>query len=165
MQTVGQYRNHSLSLCVEASRSHQKRALPRQACSSYNSTLLICQIRYKNTNSGTVTLSSIVQYEGVCWARALIWRTTYFRSTVTHISVDDKYQAVENDNCFVVGWWPAWYFQWTVWTVDREYIHFRVAEVGSLSARAKIATKVIRRVFANVATNALFLCVIASLQI
>ena len=67
----------------------------------------ICQIRYKNTNSGTVTLSSIVQYEGVCWARALIWRTTYFRSTVTHISVDDKYQAVENDNCFVVGWWPA----------------------------------------------------------
>ena len=67
----------------------------------------ICQIRYKNTNSGTVTQSSIVQYEGVCWARALIWRTTYFRSTVTHISVDDKYQAVENDNCFVVGWWPA----------------------------------------------------------
>ena len=65
----------------------------------------ICQIRYKN--NGTVTLSSIVQYEGVCWARALIWRTTYFRSTVTHISVDDKYQAVENDNCFVVGWWPA----------------------------------------------------------
>ena len=57
MQTVGQDRNHSLSLCVEAGRSHQKRALPRQACSSYNSTSLISQIRHKNTNSGTVTLS------------------------------------------------------------------------------------------------------------
>ena len=44
----------------------------------------ICQIRYKNTNSGTVTVSSIVQYEAVCWAGALIWRTTYFCNTVTH---------------------------------------------------------------------------------
>ena len=42
----------------------------------------------------------------------------------------------------------------------------RVAEVGSLSARAKMATKVfVRRVFAIFATNASFLRVIANLQI
>ena len=42
----------------------------------------------------------------------------------------------------------------------------RVVEVGSLSARTKIATKVfVRRVFAIFATNASFSCVIANLQI
>ena len=45
-------------------------------------------------------------------------------------------------------------------------IEFRMAEVGSLSARAKMATKVfVRRVFAIFATNASFLRVIANLQI
>ena len=45
-------------------------------------------------------------------------------------------------------------------------IEFRMAEVGSLSARAKIATKVfVRCVFGNFATKALFLPVVANLQI
>ena len=43
---------------------------------------------------------------------------------------------------------------------------YRVAEVGSLSAWAKMATKIfVRRVFANFATNASFLRIIANLQI
>ena len=43
---------------------------------------------------------------------------------------------------------------------------YRVAEVGSLSAGAKMATKIfVRRVFANFATNASFLRIIANLQI
>ena len=42
----------------------------------------------------------------------------------------------------------------------------RVAELGSLSARAKIATTVfVRHILAVLATNALFLRVIANLQI
>ena len=76
-------------------------------------------------------------------AGALILGTTYFRSTVTHITVDDKYQAVENDNCF------RWFcgrlvadMIFSMDSLDRVYIHFRMAEVGSLSARAKMATKV-----------------------
>ena len=43
---------------------------------------------------------------------------------------------------------------------------YRVAEVGSLSAWVKMATKIfVRRVFANFATNASFLRIIANLQI
>ena len=42
----------------------------------------------------------------------------------------------------------------------------RVAEAGSLSAKAKMATKVfVRRVFAIFATNESFLRIIANLQI
>ena len=48
----------------------------------------------------------------------------------------------------------------------KEYLYVRVAEVGSLSARAKMATQVfVRHVCANFATNSLCFCVIENLQI
>ena len=55
----------------------------------------------------------------------------------------------------------GWFFYW----VETQKAHSRVAEVGSLSARAKCQKKIVRRIFAVFATNASFLHVAADMQI